>query len=82
MHTLPLLLVLFAAPLAETEGDSEPVATDPGNDSESEGLEDTGTDDPHGGPPGPKPKAKGCRLASDDLAAALFLLPMLLIRRR
>jgi hypothetical protein len=86
MHTLSLLLLLFAGPTTSSEdsGASETGADDLGSDSGSEADSgvDSGDDDPGAGPPGPKPRAKGCAVADAGLSGLLVLAPLLLRRRR
>lgn len=79
MHALPLFILLFAGSTTSSGGSEADDGDDLGAESESDGYEDSGDDDPNAGPPKPK-GAKGCRLAGDAGMAAL--LPALLLLRR
>lgn len=85
MHTLPLLLLLFAGPTADAEdsGEAATAADESGSDDGAlDELEAGDDEDPGAGPPGPKPKSpKGCAVADPGVLGLLALAPLLLRRR-
>jgi hypothetical protein len=84
VHTLPLLLLLFAAPTADAEdsGEAATAADESGSDDGELYETEGGDEDPGAGPPGPKPPgAKGCAVADPGVLGLLALAPLLLRRR-